>query len=452
MLSVELAERIAGMTAEALSAEALDNAKTVILDTVGCMLAGAHQPVVETILRTPGLATPGAVSLPGRTERLDPLCAALAIGAAAHALDFDDVNVAMGGHPTAPLLAALFPLAETTPCTGRDFLLAFLAGFETETRLARAVNFHHYDKGWHPTATLGVFGAAAACGRLMGLPAPQLARALALCVSLASGVKANFGTMTKPFHVGHCARHGLMAALLAREGLTASLEAFEHKQGFFNVFNGPGTYAAEKALAGWADPLDIVAPGIGIKLYPCCDSTHPSLDALFTLQRQHGFTAADVAAITTRIHPLRLTHVDRPQLRNGLDAKFSVQYCLARALLDGHIVLGSFEEAAYRDPRAVALMARVEAAPLAAPDPALEGNYQTELAVRLHDGKTFRLRVDRPFGRCAEEPAPPALLRAKYDHCAGLSLSAPAAARLHDALATLEKCDDVKSLARLWTP
>src|SRR5205814_1903781 len=153
--------------------------------------------------------------------------AALVNGTAAHALDFDDVSNSLGGHPSAPILPAIFALGEVLdrpekPVGGRDFITAYVAGFETETRIARGVHFHHYEKGWHPTATLGVFGAAAASCHLLGLDRAKTAQALAIAASLASGIKANFGTMTKPLHVGHTARNGLFAALLARDGFTAN--------------------------------------------------------------------------------------------------------------------------------------------------------------------------------------------------------------------------------------
>ncbi|MGO2393191.1 MAG: MmgE/PrpD family protein, partial [Halomonas sp.] len=221
MFSRELSKLIISLCDEDLTLSALDNAKTVILDTLGCALAGANEPAVEMLVTTPGIATKGNVRLIGRTERLDVLNAALVNGTAAHALDFDDVNTAMGGHPSAPVLSALMACCELAPYSGRELLLAFITGFETETRLARAVNFHHYQLGWHPTATLGVFGAAAACAKLMKLNEEQVATSLAFSASLASGLKANFGTMTKPFHVGHAARHGLMATLMARQGWTA---------------------------------------------------------------------------------------------------------------------------------------------------------------------------------------------------------------------------------------
>lgn len=450
--AIELAGLIEQRSIHEVTDTAIENAKTVILDTIGCALAGAREPVVDTLLATPFLTARGEVCLWGRNERLDPLSAALINGAAAHALDFDDVNIAMGGHPTAPVLAALQALGETEPRSGRHFLLAFLTGFETETRLARAVNFHHYDRGWHPTATLGLFGAAAACAKYLDLSREQIAVALSLAVSLASGVKANFGTMTKPFHVGHAARHGLMAALLARQGFTANSEAFEHNQGFFNVYNGAGSFAPALALSDWAAPWDIENPGIGIKLYPCCDSTHCSIDALLTMMRDHGLEASDIAHMQTLIHPLRLTHVDRPVLRNGLDAKFSVQYCLARAALDGAVTFESFEKASYVDPLARELMARVAAAPHPDLSLACEGNYLTELTVHLKDGRVLRARKDRPFGRTADDPAPPALIESKFDNCAANALSRAAVDKLKAKIAMLEELDDVSSLASFYAP
>lgn len=438
-LTSAIAARTCSLTFEHLSPHALWNAKLAILDTVGCALAGAREPVVHTLLRTWGLNTLGDVPVLGRHERLDPLCAALVNGAAAHALDFDDVNIAMGGHPTAPMLPALLALAAEGGYTGRQLLLAYVAGFETQTRLARSVNFHHYDKGWHPTATLGVFGAAAASARLLGLDEQQTSMALALCVSLASGVKANFGTMAKPYHVGHAARNGLMAALLTRNGFTASLDAFEHGQGFFEVFNGPGNYTPALALQNWAAPLDIVEPGIGIKLYPCCDSTHTSLDALFTLRRDHPFEVRDVAAIEVYLHPLRLTHVDRPLLRTSLDAKFSVQYCLARALIDGRIVLDSFSEHAFKDAEALTLMQRIHALPHPTPSLARPGNYLTELHIRLHDGTRLTVRSHSPAGRTADQPAPLESIMTKFNHNAAKALDSQAVANLRDTLMRMEQ-------------
>src|SRR6266446_1506503 len=211
-IATELARRIRAFTYDGLPDAALEWAKTGILDTVGVTLAGSAEPCAQIMLRVCTATGPALVF--GSAQRLSVTDAALVNGTASHALDFDDCSNTMGGHPSVPVLSALFPLADELGESGRDFVLAYIAGFEVETKLALAVNFHHYTKGWHPTATLGTFGAAAAAARLMGLDADKTSVALALAASFASGIKANFGTMAKPLHVGHSARNGILAARL----------------------------------------------------------------------------------------------------------------------------------------------------------------------------------------------------------------------------------------------
>lgn len=448
-LAADLAARIAALDFVDLPPAAVANAKTAILDTVAVTLAGCREDAVRLLLRVPGLAGRGPSLLLGQSLRTEALNAALVNGVSAHALDFDDVNITMGGHPSAPILPALFALADMVDCDGRDFILAFIAGFEVETRIARGVNFHHYKKGWHPTATLGVFGAAAACARLLALDEGRIATALAIAASLASGIKANFGTMTKPLHVGHCARNGLLAALLAREGFTGGARAFEHDQGFLNVFNGPGTYDAPQILAGWADPLEIVEPGAGIKLYPCCDSTHPAIDGVLTLARQHGLEAGQVERVDGHVHAMRLVHVNRPDPQSATDAKFSVQYCVARALIDGRIVLQHFADEAFRDPKVRELMRRVHVEPRSDPDFDSPGHYTTELTIRTVAGERHRIRIDQPYGRTPQQPLPPELLRAKFDSCVEAVLPTSRAGELHDAISTLEHAPSMRRVTEL---
>ncbi|WP_233235602.1 MmgE/PrpD family protein [Bordetella sp. LUAb4] len=356
-----LGARVAALRYEALPAQALYWARVGILDTVGVTLGGSGEAAAALACQALDGA-PGPALRLGTRQRLGVLDAALVNGAAAHALDFDDSSNTMGGHPSAPLVSALLPLAEQLGSSGRDFITAYAAGFETETKLGMAVNLHHYRKGWHPTATLGVFGAAAACARLMGLDGAATATALALAASFASGIKANFGTMTKPLHVGHCARNGLYAARLAGLGYTANAAAvFEHKQGFLDVFNGPGTYDIAKAMAAWGAPYDLVEPGVAVKQYACCGSTHPAIDAMLALVREYRPAAEDVEIIDVAIHSRRLNHTNRPLPRSALDAKFSLQYVLARALVDGQVAPKDFEDPAWRDPRVAAVLARVRA-------------------------------------------------------------------------------------------
>lgn len=448
----ELAKRIAVFSCDALPEPAIHNAKTAILDTFGVALAGSREEAPRLVLKVPGMSDPGPCLVLGFGVRATALNAALVNGVSAHAMDFDDVNIALGGHPSAVLLPGLFAAAEMEGVSGREFLAAFVAGFETATRIARAVNFFHYEKGWHPTATLGVFGAAAACARLLRLSAEQTARALAIAASLASGIKANFGTMSKPLHVGHCSRNGLFAALLAREGCTANTQALEHKQGFFNVYNGTGTFDARKIFEGWAAPLDIVRPGTGIKLYPCCGSAHASIDAMITLREKHQPAPGEVERVHARIHARRLAHINRPDPQSALDAKFSVQYCVARALLEGKIVVGHFENDAFHDPAVRAVMRKIEVEPYTNPPPDASDHYAVELAVTMRSGVQHTVRVECPCGRSPEDPVPPERLKAKFVSCAERALPSRQVAQLHAALENLENVASMRDIAALIAP
>jgi 2-methylcitrate dehydratase PrpD len=446
-IAQELARRIGAIAFKDLPPEAVAWAKVGLLDTVGVTLAGAGESCARIVSQL-AVHSIGPALLFGSDRGVAPLDAALVNGTAAHALDFDDCSNSMGGHPSAPVLAALFALAGTRKVSGRDFLAAYIAGFETETRIARGVNFHHYEKGWHPTATLGTFGAAAACAHLLGLDVRRTTTALALAASLASGIKANFGTMTKPLHVGHAARNGLMAALLAADGFTAGADAFEHRQGFFLVFNGAGNFSAEAVLADWAAPLDILNPGIAIKQYPCCGSTHPAIDAMLALVEEHALTPAMVERVDAWTHPRRLAHTDRPDPKSALDAKFSVQYCLARALMHGRISLEHFEGDIYKEGGVQALLARIHAAPHPDMSMASTDHFGGEVLVLTTDGRRLAAAVDRPLGRGPEKPLPRPRLEAKFLDCAQRALE-PAAARL--ALQMIDRFEDLADVGELTT-
>ena len=445
-----LGERIAALRFSDLPADALHWARIGIIDTVGVTLAGASEPCAR-IARTVAGPSEGPSLCFGTRERMKPADAAFVNGTAAHALDFDDCSNTLGGHPSAPILPALFALADAHHAGGRAFVTAYIAGFEAQARIARAVNFHHYDKGWHPTATLGVFGACAASSHLLGLDARQTATALSVAASFASGLKANFGTMTKPLHVGHAARNGLVAALLAREGFTAGDDAFGHAQGFFEVYNGAGNYDAAAALANWADPLDIVSPGIAIKQYPCCGSTHPAIDAMLMLVAEHDLTPGNVARVVSRTHPRRLRHTNRPQPAGALDAKFSVQYCVARALAQRSVVLSDFEGDAWADPTIRALMERVsaQADPLADQQP---DHFGAEIVVELTNGRQLTQRVASAAGRTSANPLPGARIDAKFLDCAAHALPVDACRDALDLLWKIDACEDVATLTPLFAP
>ena len=449
-LALELAKRINALSFSELPPEAIHWAKVGILDLVGVTLASAAEDTARIVGNVLSRGAAGGTSLVfGGNARLNALDAALVNGTASHALDFDDCNNTIGGHPSAPILPALIALADDIGATGREFITAYVAGFETECKIAMGVHFYHYTHGWHPSATLGVFGSAAACARLMKLPDDQVATALSIAASLASGIKANFGTMVKPLHIGHCSRNGLFAALLARDGYSASDRAFEHKQGFFNVFNGEGNYDAGKILPAWANPLDIVKPAIAIKQYPCCGSTHSALDAMLALAREHKPLPDDIERVDVWTHPRRLEHTNRPEPKSALDAKFSVQYCMARALVDRRVAIEHFDGKAYEEPAIRKLLPRVHAATYTTAQFPAENHYGAEVKVSLRGGKVLSAKVDQPYGRTAENPLPASLLKEKFENCAARALPGERVGQLYSAIQGFENLKDAREITAI---
>ena len=428
-----------------LTPKARLRARILTLDTVAVTLAGASMDCVETLCAVPGIAdAPGPCTLIGRGAGVSMLDAALVNGTAAHALDYDDFSSVFGGHQSAPILPALVALAEAEGHGGEAVMAAYAIGVETEIRIARAVHFHHYDKGWHPTATLGTFGAAAACAHLMGLSEEQITTALALAVSQAAGVKANFGTMTKPFHVGQCARAGLLSALLARQGFTANPAAFEHGQGFFEVFNGAGTYDPARIFADWAAPLELEDDGIAIKPYPCCGSAHAAICAALNLRTETALDPAQIAKITVLVHPRRLPHTDNPAPKTELQAKFSVQYLVARALLDGAIKLSHFDEVAISDPRVAALLSNLDARAHPEMGDHSASQWAAEVIVETQTGARLSHRIDDLMAGGGAVPLTTADMRDKFMDCAEAIGSTDWASRL---FAQIETFDTEPSLA-----
>lgn len=446
----DVASRVLAFGPDQMTPKATALARTAIIDTLGVALAGAAEPCVTALLRSPGIAdAPGPCVVFGTERKTSALDAAFVNGTASHALDYDDFSQPFGGHQSVPLVAPLFAVAEQRHLSGEQLIRAYVVGVEAEIRLARAVNFHHYDKGWHPTATLGVFGAAAATGYLIGLDQSKLTVALAVAASLASGIKANFGTMVKPLHIGQCGRNGLMAALLAESGYDANAAALEHKQGFFNVYNGPGQYDAARLLADWADPLEVTSPTMGLKQFPCCGSTHPAIAMMLRLRQEEGIRAEAVERIEILPHRRRLPHTDNPDPRTPLAAKFSVQYAVARALADGAVRLQHFEGEAHNDPAIRGIMARTTARPH--PDMADDAvdQFAAEVRVTLRDGRTLARRVDGLVGRGGDNPMSSAELWEKFSDCAKRALPKQDIMPLFERLESLEKVDDVGRLTRL---
>ena len=439
-----LAEKICSFDERMVTPRACELATAAILDVIGVTLAGAGEQCARIMSQVvcPG-GTSGRVPVIGAGICANALDAALINGTASHALDFDDFAYEFGGHHSVPVIVPVFSLAAERGLSGREVLLAYLVGVETEVRLGRALNFHHYDKGWHPTATLGVFGATAASARCIGLSREQTTTALAIAASLASGIKANFGTMTKPLHVGHCARSGLMAALLAEKGFSASPDAFEHRQGFFDVYNGAQTYAVERIFESWAQPLEIEDPAVGLKQFACCGSTHPAIMMALRLVREEGIRADAVSEIAILVSGRRLSHINKAMPKSPLEAKFSVQYTVARALIDGAVRLEHFEGTAFADEAVRRLLEKTQVGVLPEAGGDASKHFGAEVTVTLRDGRRLSRRIDDMVGRGADNPMSSEEVWEKFSDCARRTLPADRIRPLFDLL------QDLSALPRL---
>jgi 2-methylcitrate dehydratase PrpD len=347
-------------------------------------------------------------------------------------------------HPSAPLVAAALAAAEAAGASGRALLDAYVVGFEIEGRLGRVMNPRHYQRGWHCTSTLGTIGAAAAAARLFGLDAAACGHALAIAASEASGLKENFGTMVKPLHAGLAARNGVLAAQLARAGMTASAAAIEGPQGFLAAMDSEHPSLGVSA-ADLGRRWEIVETGITVKLYPSCAGTHPTLDALLDLRHRERFTGDEIESIDVGVDPIVPTILiyDRPS--SGLEGKFSMPFCAAAAVVDGRVGIDTFDAGRLCDPQVMAVQSRVTMRV----DPTLDASApaltQARVTVRLHDGRVFTVSANGARGY-PERPASDDELAAKFLACAMRALTEP---RAHAALAALRDIDRLASITEL---
>ena len=424
--------------------EARVAAARAVLDTVGVTLAGAAEPAARIVQRVVEADGRGACRVIGTPLRVGAGNAALANGTAAHALDYDDMCFVSLAHPSAPLVAAAWSAAERAGASGRELLDAYVVGFEIEGRLGRAMNPRHYQRGWHCTSTLGTIGAAATTARLLGLDRQAAGHALAIAASEASGIKENFGSMVKPLHAGLAARNGVLAALLAQAGMTASQAAIDGPQGFLAAMD-----SEQPELGAGVDDLgsrwEIVDTGITVKLYPSCAGTHPTLDALLDLRRREGFTGEDVEAVAIGVDPIVPTILlyDRPA--SGLEGKFSMPFCAAAAIVHGHVGVETFEASQLHDAAILAVQSRVSMHVDPALDPSAPALTQAHVTVRLRDGRVLTACANGARGYPAR-PASDAELAAKFASCASRTLPAPQAARALAMLQDLDRLEDVRLL------
>jgi 2-methylcitrate dehydratase PrpD len=438
-----LAFRATNLRYEDIPEPARALARQCILDYFGVAIAAADDPLVRILLDEMAEAggAPQACVI-GHAARLPALSAALVNGAAAHALDYDDVNMAMPGHPSVAILPGLLALAELTGASGRDVITAFVAGYETACRIGVALQPGHYNSGFHSTGTVGSFGAAAACARLLGLQTMGTAAALGIAGTQAAGLKSQFGTMCKPFHAGKAAQNGLLAARLAARGFTSRSDLVECVQGFA-LTHGPD-FSPEAARATPQAGLHLFANLF--KYHAACYLTHAPIECARRLRDEHRLKPEDIAEITLRLDASCERVCNIPAPVDGLQSKFSLRQTVAMALAGvdtASLAAYSIENAL--DPVLVRLREQVK---LDWQDAWPQTVSELELA--LADGHRVAVRHDAGIP-AADIDEQGERLAGKFDALVEPIFGSARTRELREAIADLDRISDIGNVTKLAT-
>ncbi|KZD08546.1 MmgE/PrpD family protein [Oceanibaculum pacificum] len=436
-VSRTLAEFVAAQSWDTLPEEARECSKQAIADCIGGALAGLTEPPSKVVLALAS-TEPGNTPIWGAKMATTERTAALVNGTLAHAHDIDDTNESMRGHPSAPVVPAIFAMAPAAGVDGKALIAAYAVGVEIEAKLGRAMNMEHYERGWHTTSTLGTLGAAAAAANLLRLDVDGCARTLAIAATMACGLRSNFGTMTKPLHSGLAAEHGVSAARLAAAGLSANPNTLEAKEGFIDLFCGFDHVMADKAVTDLGAPFDVVSPGILFKIYPTCSLTHHVLDVLLEGLRNGDIRPEAIERLNCGIGYRCTNTLPYHQPETGLEGKFSMEYCIAAALHYGKVGFAEFTDAAVQAPAIKAIYPKLNIYihdELRARESVF--NDFADIEVIHTDGTVYKKRLYKPKGH-PTNPLSWAELEAKFRGCADPVVGDAAAAHAWTGLRSLD--------------
>jgi 2-methylcitrate dehydratase PrpD len=381
---------------------------------------------------------PPQASILGRKERFDIMNAAFINGVSSHIFDFDDTHLKTIIHPGGPVVSAILAFAEYHAVSGKDFLNALVLGVETECRIGNAVYPDHYDRGWHITGTAGVFGSAAATGKLLGLNEQQMIWALGLAASQPVGLRESFGSMNKSFNPGRAANNGMTAAILASKNYTSSNEMIEAKRGWANTISTKQDYReiTEGLGTRYETLLNTYKP------FACGIVLHPAIDAAIQLRNQYKITPEQVDHVDLRVNPLVLELTGKKTPNEGLEGKFSVYHAVAVAIVEGAAGEKQFSNRAVRDPVVVALRVRVI--------PIIDASIkpeQVELTIILKDGRKLHKRIEHAVGS-TEVPMSDSALEAKFADLADGILPKAQIVRLMESCWEVEKLSSAAAVAK----
>jgi 2-methylcitrate dehydratase PrpD len=414
-----------------------------ILNYVGCALGGAPDVAVNNAMCAfSPFFGPAIASILGRAERTDPLHAALMNGISSHVYDYDDTTPKNYIHPSSPVASALFAFASANQVAGRDFVHAFILGFEAESRIGNSVYPAHYDVGWHITGTAGVFGAAVAIGKLLGLSEQQMIWAIGLAATQAAGLREMFGSMAKSLHPGRAAQNGYASALLAQAGFTAGERGLEGPRGFAAV--QAAKYDLSKITAGLGIEFDLRANTY--KPFPCGIVNHPTIDGAIQLHNEHKLGAESIRAVRLRVAPLVLDLCNQQNITRGLQGKFSVYHGAAIGLVRGRAGIREYTDEAVNDPA----IRRVRESAMAIGDPSLTED-QANIEVELTTGKKLSRFVEKSLGNI-HRPMTNQQLEEKFRDQAVLALPADQVERAIDLCWRIQELPNVNELIQSAVP
>jgi 2-methylcitrate dehydratase PrpD len=455
-----VAKFIVNTSLKSIPPDAVAQAKRCLIDGFGVILAGSTvrgSAIVRDYARR--VAERKEATVIGEGAFMAPVqYAALVNGASGHAMDYDDTQLSstpdrtfgLLTHPTVPALASALAVGERARVSGAAFLEAFLVGFEVECKIAEAIDPDHYLRGFHSSGTIGTFASAAAAAKLMSLKEPEIKHMLAIAASLSSGIRVNFGSMTKPLHVARASENGIFAAELAANGFTGGDEGLDGPWGFFQVFGGGADL--DRILNVLGKQYSIVSPGVSVKPYPCGSLSHPSMDAMLKVVTEENLKPEQIQAVRLRAGSNILEPLRYKTAKTELEAKFSVPFLLSSIAIRRKAGVREFTDEFVSSEPVQRMMARVTTVF----DPKIEAQgfdqIRSVVEIDLVDGRRlvqpsddrYRGGPDRPFTR--EE------LHAKFSDCAQLTMSA---GRIEQALVQIDAVDalkDVRELARLMVP
>jgi 2-methylcitrate dehydratase PrpD len=438
-----LAKYIVAAKYDDLPANVRKEGVRTLLNWVGVAIGGSHHQTVDiAVSALAPFSGPAQAALLGRHERFDIMNAAFINGVSSHIFDYDDTHLKTIIHPAGPVVSAILALAEMQPVSGKDFLNALVLGVETECRIGNAVYPNHFDIGWHITGTAGVFGSAAAVGKLLNLSEQQMIWALGLAASQPVGLRESFGTMNKSFNPGRAASNGIFAAMLASKNFTSSDSMIEAKRGWANTVSTKQDYTEITGDLGkrYESALNTYKP------FACGIVMHPSIDAAIQLRNENHLTADQIERIELNVNPLVLELTGKKTPHEGLEGKFSIYHAVAVAIIEGAGGEKQFSDRAVNDPEVVALRGKV--IPIITPG---IDTAQVDMTIVLKDGRTLHRHIERAIGS-VEVPMSDKQLEAKFADLVEGILPAPAIRQVMDACWNVEALPNAAEIAKLSVP